>query len=61
MNTITLDRATYGTVPNLTQDAANLINTNNKFISEEAVERFISSLLMFLLKQLMVMILLLMH
>jgi len=42
--TITLDRATYGTVPNLTQDAANLINVNNKFISEEAVERFISSL-----------------
>ena len=42
--TITLDRATYGTVPNLTQDAANLINTNNKFISEEAVERFVSSL-----------------
>ena len=31
--TITLDRATYGTVPNLTQDAANLINANNKFIS----------------------------
>ena len=45
MKTITLDRATYGTVPNLTQDAANLINTNNKFISEEAVERFVSSLL----------------
>ncbi|MBO55764.1 MAG: hypothetical protein CL886_08915, partial [Dehalococcoidia bacterium] len=42
--TITLDRATYGTVPNLTQDASNLINANNKFISEEAVERFISSL-----------------
>jgi len=42
--TITLDRGTYGTVPNLTQDAANLLNTNNKFISEEAVERFISSL-----------------
>ena len=41
---ITLDRATYGLVPNLTQDASNLLNTNNKFISEEAVERFISKL-----------------
>ena len=41
---ITLDRAVYGTVPNLTQDAANLLNANNKFISEESVERFISKL-----------------
>ena len=41
---ITLDRATYGLVPNLTQDAANLLNANNKFISEESVERFISKL-----------------
>jgi len=42
--TITLDRGTYGTVPNLTQDAANLLNTNNSFIAGEAVERYIASL-----------------
>ena len=42
--TITLDRAVYGQVPNLVHDAGNLINANNKFISEEAVERFLQSL-----------------
>ena len=42
--TITLDRAVYGQVPNRTQDASNLINANNTFISNEAVERFVSSM-----------------
>ena len=42
--TTTLDRGTFGQVPNLTQDAANLLNTNNKFIAGESVERFMQSL-----------------